>query len=247
MSSTIPALLYHQVGDEVGTTSEALFSAHLNWLTIQGYRSLSLAEFKQRLKHPDTKSNARREVLITFDDGYADIYDKVFPILKKFNFKATIFLITDKVGKERYLDWTSVLELQSSGLFEFQSHSHTHIRWPSEALVKEDLIESRMSLATYLNKPESDFDTLAWPWGACNKQWENLAIEAGFTTQFLVQTATVVVDRGSLRLPRTNCNAMPLWLFIGIMQSLSFNFHNVPLINWASYVYRRLRGGFGYL
>jgi len=247
MLNPIPVLLYHHIGDMQGATSTALFSAHLNWLLVNGYRGLSLTEFKQRLKQPTAKSSTQREVLITFDDGFADIYDTALPILKRFNFKATAFLITGKIGKDGYVDWPSVLDFQNSGLFECHSHSHTHYRWQSAAGITEDLIESRASLAINLNKPETDFDTLAWPWGACNEQWENLATDIGFTTQFLVQTAAVVPERGILRLPRICCDTMPMWRFIGLMHSMSFRLGNVPLINSASIAYRRLRGGFGYL
>ena len=246
MLNPIPVLLYHHIGDMQGATSTALFSAHLNWLLVNGYRSLSLTEFKQRLKRPTAKPSTQREVLITFDDGFADLYDTALPVLERFNFKATAFLITGKIGTAGYVDWPAVLNLQNSGLFECHSHSHTHYRWQSAASITEDLVESRGSLAMHLNKPEADFDTLAWPWGACNEQWENLATDVGFTTQFLVQTAAVMPERGLLRLPRICCDAMPLWRFISVMQSLSIRLGDVPFLNSASIAYRRLRGGFGY-
>jgi peptidoglycan/xylan/chitin deacetylase (PgdA/CDA1 family) len=242
----IPILLYHHIGDMPGATSAMLFTAHLQWLKVNGYRCLSLSEFKQRLEQTVPLANVQREVLISFDDGYADTYDTAFPILKEFNFKATVFLITNQIGRDGNLDWSSVLDLQESGLFECHSHSHTHSRSHSFDSLSEDLSNSRRSLAAHLNKPEASFDALAWPWGACDEQWEGLANELGFTFQFLVQTAAVLPDRGALRLPRICCDAMPLWRFICVLQSMSFRLGNVPLINSAAIAYRQIRGGFGY-
>ena len=246
MNNFIPVLLYHHIGEEQGATSEADFAKHLSWLVDNGYHCLSLPEFQQRLSQVSLSGGTRREVMITFDDGYADIYTSAFPVLKHFNIKATAFLITDRIGRGGYLDWPAVIKLQESCVIDCQSHSHTHSHWQSLVDLREDLLKSRRLLAKHLNKPAEDFDTLAWPWGVCNEQWEDLAGDAGFTTQFLVQTAAVLPGKGRLKLPRITCDAMPLWRFIAVMKTLRLSLGNVPLLNRASYSYRQLRGGFGY-
>ena len=66
--------------------------------------------------------------LITFDDGYADNFYYAFPLLKRFNIKATIFINTAYIETDPdYLTWQQIKEMQQSGLVDFQLHSHRHM------------------------------------------------------------------------------------------------------------------------
>ena len=68
-----------------------------------------------------------KPVIITFDDGYADNYENAYPILKKYGFKATIFLIYDFTNTyPNYLTWDQIAEMKESGLIRFESHTMTH-------------------------------------------------------------------------------------------------------------------------
>ena len=78
-----------------------------------------------------------KPIVLTFDDGYEDNYTYAFPILKKFSFTATIFLITRDISglsgwsdseetiKEPLLSWDKIKEMSDYGI-DFQSHTHTH-------------------------------------------------------------------------------------------------------------------------
>lgn len=89
---SVPVLMYHHVrpqGGMIACTPEN-FESQLQWLQKKGYRSLSLDEFAQHL----AGKNMGKAVLITFDDGYLNNWVYAFPLLKKYGFKATIFLVT---------------------------------------------------------------------------------------------------------------------------------------------------------
>lgn len=144
----VPIFLYHQVND-LSSVTPKLFEEHLKIIKKMGMETLTISEFGERKKSTKT-------MLITFDDGYYDNYKIVFPLLKKYNMKATIFLntlfIDDTTTGERkikisktanyeavlnykkngngktlqYMTWQEIKEMKESGLIEFQAHSHKH-------------------------------------------------------------------------------------------------------------------------
>lgn len=65
-------------------------------------------------------------LVLTLDDGYEDNYTEVFPLLKKYNCKATVFMITRLIGKEGYLSAAQIKEMTESGLVSVQSHTVSH-------------------------------------------------------------------------------------------------------------------------
>jgi len=91
-------------------------------------------------------------VSITFDDGYASTYEKAFPILNRYGFPATVFVITSYIGElQNYMDWDQVLTLSSLGKWEIGSHTHTH---PDLTTLKADhvIAELRHSKEVLVSK-----------------------------------------------------------------------------------------------
>ncbi len=102
-------LMYHRVIDRVDlnrahfqpgmyVTKEA-FEMQMRYLT-QHYNVVSLQGFAEIMKSGN-KIPANTCVL-TFDDGWKDTYTNVFPILKKYNLPATVFLVSSYIGTDQW-------------------------------------------------------------------------------------------------------------------------------------------------
>ena len=115
-------LMYHSVDNEKGKGGIFVdeFQEHIKW--IKDKKTFKMEELKNL-----NYTLPQNSILITFDDGYKNNYTLAFPILKKYNMKATIFLNTKFIGEdEDYLNWDEIKEMYQSGLIDFQLHTHSH-------------------------------------------------------------------------------------------------------------------------
>lgn len=120
----VPVLMYHAVSDDLWGIGELFVSPssmeeQLAYLVDNGYDAIWFED----LKHVQ---DYKKPVLLTFDDGYDDNYTQLFPLLKKYNVKATIFVIGDAPGTPHKATSEQIREMSDSGLVSIQSHSYTH-------------------------------------------------------------------------------------------------------------------------
>lgn len=119
-----PVLMYHVIDEPRGEyaylyVSAEDFEAQVKYLYDNGYAFL----FPEELSLADKLD---RSVVITFDDGYEQTYTKAFPILKKYNAKATLYMISDLIDTEGYCGAEQLAEMSDSGVFRIYSHTKSH-------------------------------------------------------------------------------------------------------------------------
>lgn len=172
---TIPILCYHQFSAEGPSANKlelraADFEAQLQYLRDKNFETLSFAQLNDVMRsRRAVPSNA---VVLTIDDGYASVYDVAWPLLKKYQMRATLFIYTDFIGGGAALTWEQLREMRDSGLIEVQSHGKSHA---SLAPLSEDVDERsyRNRLAAELSASEAVFmaklgaapDYLSYPYG----------------------------------------------------------------------------------
>jgi len=96
--SPVPVFMYHHVSPHKGdmvTVAPDVFEAQMRFLADAGYKTLSADEVLDYIL--GTSEIHEKAVAVTFDDGYLDNYIYAFPVFKKYNIKATIFIVTDWV------------------------------------------------------------------------------------------------------------------------------------------------------
>ena len=106
---------------------------------------------------------------VTFDDGYLDNYTQAYPILKKYNIPATIFVVINRIGKhmgnDDYMSWAQIKELSESGLITIGSHSMNHPNLSeieSEQEMESEILESKNILEESLGRK---VDLFSYPFG----------------------------------------------------------------------------------
>lgn len=138
-SPSIPILVYHQIAaipadrdPERIATPPSLFERQMRHLHRAGFTTAGLDEVAAWVA--GGRRPAGRRVAITFDDGYRDGHTHAFPVLRRFGFTATFFLVTGLIGgrgdgrggvRGECLDLAGIREMAAAGI-DFQSHSRTH-------------------------------------------------------------------------------------------------------------------------
>lgn len=189
--SGIPILNYHQINDvdeNMLTVSTTEFETQMAWLEGNGYQTITVSELLDFLEGKG--SLPERPVLITFDDGYIDNYQCAFPILKKHNMKACIFLISEYISLyPNYLTWEQLTEMQASGI-EFGSHTvdHNVLTELSPNSVNHELADSKSVLEKRLGRR---VDVLAYPCGFTNEYIKSRVNFSGYRAAFTVNLGNV--------------------------------------------------------
>lgn len=162
----VPTLMYHGVSDDpwgfsVLFVSPADMEAQLQYLQENGFTTIHFSDLAQI----DT---IEKPVLLTFDDGYADNYTELFPLLQKYNAKATIFVVTGALDvNPNFMTWEQAREMADSGLVSIQSHTVSHRELDTLTLQeqKRELIQSKLDILRHIGREP---DVLCYPSGRYN-------------------------------------------------------------------------------
>lgn len=165
---SVPVLAYHRINtpeDEMTVKPED-FESQLRYLQNEGYTSVTLDEVLAFMQ--GDAPLPPKPIVITFDDGYEDNQRIAVPILRKYGFKAIIFVITDNIGKPGFVTWAQMKAVQERAI-SIGSHtlSHENLTNLSPEEVNTQLIGSKVSLQQGLG---TSADYIAYPYGEYNQQ-----------------------------------------------------------------------------
>lgn len=208
-------LMYHSVG----TSGDAFFSvtanefdAQMRFLKEHDRAVIALSELVRRMKEGVPLHG---EVVLTFDDGYKDNFTNAYPILKKFDFPATIFITTGLVGDvdERGFEMLSeaeIKEMHASGLIDIEPHSSSHPKLAkcSKEEVLREVRDSKDALEKLLGKTCTLF---AYPYGNYSEETVHIVRELGFFAAVTVEEGTVALGDDLLRLKRNSIDRLTAW------------------------------------
>ncbi|MDP2927670.1 MAG: polysaccharide deacetylase family protein [Candidatus Omnitrophota bacterium] len=175
---TVPILVYHSIGYGEGGffVKPENFIKQMAFIKKNGYEVITLDELVRSIK--DKKSFKRNKIVITIDDGYKDNFQYAYPVLKKFGFPATIFLVTDYIGKG-FLNWDEVIAMSKDNI-AFGGHTKTHFYLgvvKDEKAAFEEIAGSKKAIEEKIGLP---VDYFCYPSGGFNEKAKKLVMQAGY-------------------------------------------------------------------
>lgn len=176
-------LVYHTISSpaeplpgEIDISPEA-FARQVDWLA----RWRSVVPLIETL----SPNKRRHPVALTFDDGFQDNLTVALPLLEKYSMPATVFVTPGFTGNESYLARAEVRELSRHPLITIGAHGlwHRHFNHLTTDEARQELVEARRVLEEITDKK---ITLMAWPYGECNAQLEQLATECGYQASWSV-------------------------------------------------------------
>ena len=213
-------LCYHSVSAENSSlaTSPDLFERHLRWLK----EHCRVVSFRSIFDTLMAEEGERAAVAITFDDGYANNYERAFPLLRKYELPATFFLTAGLLEKQpgvverlrvrtregeqdvRPLTWPQVLEMRRDGM-EIGAHSLTHCRLArlNREGMEVELKRSKQIIEQHLGEPVT---LMSYPYGVPGRHFDgrvaDMVSEAGYEYAASILFKAVQPGCSKLNVPR---------------------------------------------
>ena len=199
----IPVLVYHSIDNNNSNLSLAIdiFEKQLNYLNRIGFNTVSFDKIDE---------NKKKQIIITFDDGYKDVLKFALPILKKYNFTAICFLVSNMIGKQNswdslrhdftpknLMDTDDINEWINNGMY-IGSHSHNHydLTKLNKSELYNDLDFSKKTLEDKFGKKINNF---CYPFGKVNKSVYD-AVKKKFKTAVTINRSRYETNKHNLLL-----------------------------------------------
>jgi len=202
----VPILMYHYVGPiETGfdetrrglTVTPENFRFQMKWLKDNGFQTLTMSQYFQRIALG--QSLPVKPVIITFDDGYQDVYDNAIPVMQEYGQVATLFIIANAVGPV-YMNWDEIKKADKMG-FEIGSHTLSHPRLTdfSDSGLKKEIEGSRVTLENALGKKVNFF---CYPYGIFNQRVMDVVKSSGYKGAITTGSGNIVTSSNIFEMPR---------------------------------------------
>ena len=213
----IPILMYHKVNPNPWSgglglkVTPQMFEWQMAYLKRNGYHTVSLGDVLDHFEKG--KELPPKPLVITFDDGYKDNYQYAYPILRKYSFTATVFVVAGTIGKINEFDvraklqpknpmmnWSEIRELAAGGI-TIGSHtlSHPHLSQLDLAVAKKEMLKSKEILEQGLRKKVQYF---CYPYGDLNASLAKIVKDCGYRAATTTAQGLVMASSNSFQLKR---------------------------------------------
>lgn len=212
----IPVLMYHRlinntenIGIHTIYYEIEKFEEQLKFLKEHKFQTITFKDLKELTKK-DIKEN--KYIILTFDDGYEDNYELLFPLLKKYNMKAVIYMVShlknnswdvEESGEKSFklMNEQQVLELYNSGLVEFGGHTMHHVKLDTLSYEeqKKEILGNKIYLEKLLGEKLVSF---AYPFGRFNKDSKAIVEELGYYYGIATNSGSFYIEEDKFQVRR---------------------------------------------
>ena len=197
------SIMYHRFNENKYPSTNIkmdIFDKQMQMIKNLGYEFYDPKLFEKEFDEVKNK----KKILVSIDDGFESFYEEAWPYLKKNNIPFILFISTQPVGKNGYMTWSQIQEIERSELGTIGHHSHTH-----EYLIdmtNEDFITD-IETASSIFKEKLGYipSIFSYPFGEYSKFMKDY-IASKFTIAFGQHSGVVDLNKDKFELPRFPIN-----------------------------------------
>ena len=149
-------------------------------------------------------TNKNKEIFLTIDDAFLSFYEKAWPFLKENKIPFVLFVSTEPVGKNGYMSWEQIKEIEKYDFTAIGNHSHSHeylVNYNFDSF-KDDI---DTSIETFRMKLGYNPKLFSYPFGEYSSEQKEY-IEKNFKFAFGQQSGVIDVNKNHYELPRFPIN-----------------------------------------
>jgi peptidoglycan/xylan/chitin deacetylase (PgdA/CDA1 family) len=213
----VPVLYYHHIapmqeadllGHAALTVDSNIFADQMKYLYEHGYTTVSADDLIYAMIN--RQQLPAKTVVITIDDGYDDAYTYIYPVMKEYNFVASLMIPAGLIGNPGYLTWLHLKDMLTTPNIKIYNHtwSHAPVGLISKEEVDKELASSSAAFKEKLNLYNNTVFT--YPYGNYNDQAIQELKKFGFYAAFTTEQGTNECTSKLMTLPRDRIGNAPL-------------------------------------
>lgn len=178
--ATVPILLYHSIPRQSAPSdryevSAARFDEQMRQLRDWGYSTISVQQLVNHIKKGYRLPP--RPIVISFDDGYQNVFDNAYPIMERYGFTGSVYIVANRLNSDGFMNQKELVKLLDSG-WEVGSHGMTHTELSqNHSLVRTEILQSRLDLDKALGIKVFSF---AYPFGSLDWYTSSKVLDYGY-------------------------------------------------------------------
>ena len=176
------------------------FKSQIQIIKKNNFEFLNPKDFED--KFFDTNKN--KKIFLTIDDAFLSFYEKAWPFLKKNKIPFVLFVSTEPVGKNGYMSWDQIKEIEKYDFTVIGNHSHSHeylINYKFDSF-KDDI---DISIETFKMKLGYNPKFFSYPFGEYSAEQKEY-IKKNFKFAFGQQSGVIDINKNHYELPRFPIN-----------------------------------------
>ena len=200
----VVCFVYHRFDDNrypSTNTSTTDFEAHLQYLRDNNFQVLTFAEAIDYLQSDEP---IQKTAVLTIDDGYESFYENGLPLLQRYDYPATLYINTETVGGNSYMDWDQLKKTEEAGI-EIGNHTHSHAYFLNQpASDRYNSFENELKKTQKLIKDNLGMTpvTFAYPFGELDERMLKIVKDVGFKGAAAQNSGVIGASTDLHRCPR---------------------------------------------
>ena len=197
------SIMYHRFEENKYPSTNIrinIFKKHLEIIKNSRFEFYHPKDFENNFGVP----KKQKKILLTIDDAFKSFYENAWPILKKNKIPFLLFVSTEPVGKEGYMTWDQIKEIEKSGFGVIGHHSHSH-DYLIDKKYQEFVLDIKTADKIFLKEIGYIPSLFSYPFGEYSRKMSEY-ISRNFNIAFGQHSGVIDINKEKYELPRFPIN-----------------------------------------